>query len=83
MIQVYHVVKYLVEYDLPADSRRLRFYRRINRYREDRGLDPTGWSTQSVVITESEAFAWELYRQARAVGGVAHVYEAKRLDVDP
>ncbi|TKJ25399.1 MAG: hypothetical protein CEE41_04295 [Hadesarchaea archaeon B3_Hades] len=77
------MAKYLVEYDLPADSRRLRFYRRIKRYLEDSGRSGTGWSTQSVVVTESEAFAWEVYRQARRVGGVAHVYEARRLDDEP
>ena len=77
---MYQVPKYLVEYDLPADSRRLRFYRRIKRYLALRGLKDTGWSTQSVVITESKAFAREVYRQARAVGGVAHVYEARRID---
>ena len=82
-IQVFAVAKYIVEYDLPADSRRLRFYRAIKRYLELHGHKGTGWSTQSVVFTESENFAWEVYRQARKVGGVAHVYEAKRLDVDP
>ena len=74
------MVKYLTEYDIPADSRRLRFYRAIRRYLADRGLEETGWSTQSVVFTESESFAWEVYKQARKVGGVAHVYEARRLD---
>ena len=77
------MVRYIVEYDLPADNRRKRFYRRIKRYLAVRGMATTGWSTQSVVVTASEAFAWEVYRQARAVGGVAHVYEAKRLDTDP
>jgi len=77
------MVKYLVEYDLPSDSRRLKFYRRIKRYLSDRGMTTTGWSTQSVVVTVSEAFAWEVYHAARDVGGVAHVYEAKRLDTDP
>ena len=76
------MTKYLVEYDLPADSRRLRFYRRIKRYLSDMGMKETGWSTQSVVITESEAFAWHVYREARKVGGVAHVYEARRLDTE-
>ena len=76
------MVMYLTEYDLPDDSRRLRFYRRIRRYLADRGLEETGWSTQSVVFTASENFAWEVYKQARRVGGVAHVYEARRLDTE-
>jgi len=74
---------YIVEYDLPADHRRKRFYRAVQRYLQERMIEDTGWSTQSVVITKSEDFAWEVYRQARAVGGVAHVYEARRLDMDP
>ncbi|TKJ25421.1 MAG: hypothetical protein CEE41_04405 [Hadesarchaea archaeon B3_Hades] len=83
MIQVFAVTKYLVEYDLPADSRRLRFYRRIKRYLRDYGMKETGWSTRSVVVTESESFAWTVYREARKVGGTAHVYEARRLDDAP
>ena len=77
------MVRYIVEYDLPADNRRKRFYRAIKRYLESQGIEGTGFSTQSVVFTESENFAWEVYRQARKVGGVAHVYEARRLDTDP
>jgi len=75
-----HNGTYIVEYDLPSDSRRKRFYRAIKRYLRDFGMDDEGWSTQSVVFTKSEAFAWEVYRQARKVGGVAHIYEAERLD---
>ena len=45
-------------------------------------MEETGWSTQSVVFTESKDFAWEVYRQARKVAGVAHVYEARRLDTE-
>ena len=37
--------------------------------------EPVTWN----VIAE-----WiHLYRQARAVGGVAHIYQAERLDTDP
>lgn len=74
------MARYIVEYDLPADNRRKRFYRAIRRYLESHGIEGIGFSTQSVVFTESENFAWEVYRQARKVGGVAHVYEARRLD---
>jgi len=73
---------YVVEYDLPSDSRRRRFYRAIRRYRREHLLPDTGWSTQSVVFTDDEAFAWEVYRQARKAAGVAHVYEARRLDTE-
>jgi len=76
------VTRYVVEYDLPADSRRRRFYRAIRRYLQDRGLEATRWSTMSVVFTGDEAFAWEVYRQARKVGGISHVYEARRLDTE-
>ena len=75
--------RYVVEYDLPADYRRKRFYRAIRRYLRSGLAEETGWSTQSVVFTGDEAFAWEVYRQARKVGGVAHVYEARRLDTEP
>lgn len=73
---------YVTEYDLPADNRRKRFYRAMKRYLRENLLEETGWSTQSVVITKSSQFAWEVYRQARKVGGVAHVYEARRLDTE-
>ena len=74
---------YIVDYDLPADFRRKRFYRRVRRYLKERWLDPTEWSTQSVVITKSESFAWFIYRAARKVGGTAHVYEGRQLDTEP
>jgi len=74
------MVRYIVEYDLPADNRRKRFYRAIGRYLASQGIEGTGWSTQSVVFTDDEKFAWEVYRQARKAGGVSHVYEARRLD---
>lgn len=73
---------YLVEYDLPPVSGRKKFYRAVKRYREDRGLPGTGWSTRSVVFTDDEAFAWFVYYEARRVGGVAHVYEARRISAE-
>lgn len=76
------MVRYIVEYDLPADNRRKRFYRAIRRYLESHGIEGTGFSTQSVVFTESEDFAWYVYREARKAAGVAHVYEARRLDTE-
>jgi len=71
---------YIVDYDLPTDSRRKRFYRRIRRYLRERWLDPTEWSTMSVVTTEDRDFAMFVWRAARAVGGIAHVYEARCID---
>ena len=76
------MVKYIVEYDLPADSRRLRFYRAIHRYLDFHGMESIGWSTQSVVFTEFERFAWYIYEYARKVGGTSHIYEARRLDTE-
>jgi hypothetical protein len=81
--QVSRLTTYVVDYDLPADFRRKRFYRAISRYLSLNQLEETGWSTWSVVWTDNKAFAWEVYRQARAVGGTAHVYEARRLDDEP
>jgi len=45
-------------------------------------MEETGWSTQSVVFTDSEKFAWTVYREARKAAGVAHIYEARRLDTE-
>jgi len=81
--QVSRFTTYVVDYDLPADFRRKRFYRAISRYLSLHQLEETEWSTGSVVWTEDEDFAWEVHRQAKAVGGTAHVYEARRLDVEP
>lgn len=74
---------FVIDYDLPADSRRKRFYRAIKRYLAEKGWTSTGWSTGSVVWTESEDFAWYVYREARKVGGTAHVWRAQRLDTKP
>ena len=81
-VHVSRLGTYVVDYDLPADYRRKRFYRAIARYLSLNKMAETEWSTGSVVWTDNEEFAWEVYRQARAVGGVAHVYEARRLDED-
>lgn len=78
-----HLNRFVVEYDLPSDSRRKRFYRRIRRYLRTHWRDEVGWSTGSVVFTEDRDFAMYVWREARAVGGVAHVYEAKRIDPLP
>jgi len=71
--------RWLVDYDLPADSRRKRFYRAISRYLRERGTEETGWSTGSVVWTDSEEFARKVYEEARKVGGVAHIWRAERV----
>ena len=74
---------YVVEYDLPADHRRKRFYRAVRRYLSLYVDSPTGWSTQSVVFTKDKDFAWHVYREARKVGGTSHIYEARRLNTEP
>ena len=75
-----HLNIFIVDYDLPADSRRKRFYRRMRRYMKERWMNPSEWSTMSVVITEDRDFAFFVWRAARAVGGVSHIYEARRID---
>lgn len=75
--------RYVVDYDLPSDSRRFRFYRSIKRYLRLYYMDEVGWSTGSVVFTDNRKFAFYVYREARAVGGRAHVYEAVKLTDDP
>lgn len=72
---------YVVDYDLPADSRRKRFYRAVSKYLREHHAEDTGWSTYSVVFTPDREFAWFVYHAARRVGGRANVYEARRLDV--
>lgn len=83
MGQVGHPNTYIVDYDLPADARRKRFYRRIRRYLRERWRDPTEWSTMSVVITEDRDFAFFVFRAARDVGGTSHIYEARCIDPAP
>ena len=81
--QVGQNTRYIVEYDLPADNRRKRFYRAVKRYLRAHDLDEIWWSTNSVVFTRFEDFAWHVYREARKVGGTSHIYEARRLNREP
>ena len=74
---------FIVDYDIPSDYRRQRFYRAIRRYLREHKLPDTEWSTWSVTFTENEDFAWYIHRQALKVGGTSHVYEARRLDDEP
>lgn len=78
--QVPRSATYVVDYDLPADCRRKRFYRAIKRYLSLHQLEGTEWSTGSVVWTDNEAFAWKVYEEARKTGGKAHVWRAERVD---
>ena len=80
MGHVGHLNTFITEYDLPSDNRRKRFYRRIRRYLRERWMDPMKWSTGSVVVTEDRDFAMFVWKAARAVGGVAHIYEARCID---
>ncbi len=79
-VQVSRLATYVVDYDLPTDFRRKRFYRAISRYLASMGLEDTGWSTGSVVFSGSEEFAWKVYEEARKTGGKAHVWRAERID---
>ncbi len=71
---------YVVDYDLPADHRRKRFYRAVAKYLREHHAEETGWSTYSVVFTTDLEFAWFIYHEALKVGGQANVYEARRLE---
>jgi len=71
---------YVVDYDLPADVRRKRFYRAVRRYLREHKMEETGWSTYSVTFTDDEDFAWFLEAEARRVGGRAHVWRATRCE---
>lgn len=65
-----------MDYDLPADHRRKRFYRRVHKYRKERYLEHTGFSSQSVVFTADREFAEFIYAQARRVGGTSSMWRA-------
>lgn len=70
---------WIVDYDLPANSSRRRFYRRIQAWLRDHvGAAETDWSTQSVVKTDSREFAEFVYTEASQLGH-AHLYEAKEI----
>ena len=70
---------WIVDYDLPQNSSRRRFYRRIQAWlRDHAGAGQTDWSTQSVVITDSKEFAEFVYAQASQLGH-AHMYKAEKI----
>jgi len=70
---------YIVDYDLPDDNRRRRFYRAIPRYLRDNYLEDAGKSSQSVMITKNEKFARFIHQEALAVGGTATVWRATKI----
>lgn len=70
---------YIVDYDLPANNSRRRFYRRVKRYLKAQGHSNTAeWSTQSVVITTDRSFAEFVYQEASQLGH-AHMYKAEKI----
>lgn len=70
---------YIVDYDLPDDNRRRRFYRSMIRYRRDHVMEKTGKSSQSVIITQDEKYAYYVHGEALAVGGKASIWRATRV----
>lgn len=66
---------WIVDYDLPVSSQRLRFYRRIRKWLKDRGVQPVRWSTYSVIITKDREFAEFVYGTGVSIGR-AHLYRA-------
>lgn len=70
---------FIVDYDLPANNTRRRFYRRIKRWLKANGtLETADWSTQSVVITTDREFAEFVYEEASHLGH-ANLYRAVKL----
>lgn len=70
---------FIVDYDLPQSSSRRRFYRAIQAWLRDHNvIAGTGWSTQSVVITDDKEFAEFVYAQASQLGQ-AHMYRAEKI----
>lgn len=73
------VTAWIVDYDLPQNSSRRRFYRAIQAWLRDHNVTPvTSWSTQSVVITDDKEFAEFVYQEAIKLGR-AHMYRAKKI----
>jgi len=73
------VTVWIVDYDLPADNRRRRFYRAIADWMAEHvGTHVTKWSTWSVVITDNPEFADFVYQEAKKIGR-AHMYKAEQL----
>jgi len=70
---------YIVDYDLPMDNRRRRFYRAVQAYLVEHDSEHLrDWSTQSVVITDDREFADFVYAQASQLGQ-AHMYKATQV----
>ena len=73
---------WIVDYDLPQNcpSSRRQFYREVLRYMRDHNLSEseTGWSTQSVVVTQDKAFAEFVHGKASQLGR-AHMYRAEQV----
>jgi len=70
---------WIVDYDLPEGWERRRFYRAVHGWlREHVTGETTGWSTQSVVITEDKEFAEFVYEKAIKLGK-AHIYRAQKV----
>ena len=70
---------WIVDYDLPQGNGRRAFYRAVQGWlREHVTGETTGWSTQSVVITEDQEFAEFVYAEAQKQG-VANMYHGEKV----
>jgi hypothetical protein len=73
------VTTWIVDYDLPQGNSRRNFYRRVrNQLLQMGDTGVTGWSTQSVVITDDRDFAELVYEEAVKIGR-AHLYKAEKV----
>jgi len=73
------VTTWIVDYDLPQGNIRRNFYRRVSKRLQQMGdTGVTGWSTQSVVITDDPDFAELVYEEAIKIGK-AHLYKAEKV----
>ena len=73
---------YIIDYDLSMvhNNARRRFYREVHRFLKDRNVagETSGWSTQSVLVTEDLEFAEFVYGLASELGA-AHLYRAEKI----
>lgn len=76
------MTSYIVDYDLSMvhNNARRRFYRQVHKFLKVRNVtgETSGWSTQSVLVTEDSEFAEFVYALASNLGQ-AHLYKAEKI----
>jgi len=69
---------WLIEWDISLSKDRFKFYRALRRLKRERGLMGS-MSTMSVLITEDEELAFQVYDLALMFADRVHIYEAREV----